>query len=1567
MSDDKEEEFNKITVEDIQKASHLLADLLISDSNTCNRVTQLILIREEEIVDRLDLSLIASDVHGVMDPLGQLSAFLTNLINTAVSTIISSLTPVINGIVGTIRSAIESVVGGLRTVIDGVRTAIISTINTVANSISSAISLLRSSIEALIVRVAAAVQTITAAISSAVSTIVSSVTSALSSFQSAITSAISSAVNTIINALSSFANSIINTITNLLSTFTNTISQLLTSIANTIISTISNAISTLVNTITSFASTLINTITSLFSSFANAVMNTISQFASTIVNAISSAISTLVNTITSFASTLVNTITSLFSSFANTVINTFSQIASTIVNAVTQFGSWLFTQISNALNALGNFFQSILSAAAGHILNGIINAFETLRGAITPVLQTIYDGLVSTGQSVRSLFEFVVASFQDMASRVGAGFQQIALTFMGFTNAIMNVGAFIRDAISGLWDRLPDWLKGAFGHLGGFFKDIGEFPRWFSTNVLGNIYKWFKETFSITEFTSLVNQGLNTLMRWLSDAISRIGLTIWNGLTYIGGVAANIFTKTLKGIYGIGSGIAGMVSEFALSKVNELITSVFTGLKSHVDAMIPRIASGKSPGEILEAMGLFGLLVSTQFTFRMVAQALLWLGELTSDWNIAPAVTLNFVVGSKTFNMTIPLKFGNVLKHLASEFKAYSDELLRGFFYGLAIWVTQPIVKAINSVFRNVIPIEIPNLEIIREFTRRALPHKRYAEVVDKAKYFMSLQGYSDFVLNTFFEPATSYNLEIYDRFNTKRIVPLSLVYALPSASDIARMAIRDIFGMGKEAIDRFLQIYFAAGMHPDIGILFYLLHYRNPPPEKLWQFTVRGISGLLWVRITQDMQDSIRGEAERLGAAIPTSAADWNFRARELFTALQTYMTWQDYARFTWISQRLFNWDKNFTSDNQIVIDVLADIPTKIDQRWMVRWGLYDYISARGVGLNSPVREFAVKILDNAPVSQVMMDLRNFGRTVQATGLHPDWVPLVTVAETMNAFTEERTLLRTGFINLFKEGFYDVAALEKLLEGFVKASFHVSYFDMERMQWTSGWVNVPVAFLPAERKLLELRALMDRSLDILREVQRDIATAYQEFIVKDYDEFKTRLTSVIDAINEFYTKDYRAITGVDLPPEMRLKFVEDYYKPYVKALEHWRDVFTIRRARAWAMRWIGWVFYRVAIGAVSAKDVEDLLMFITSKAKLTAYESEFIMQILDKMYAMAASEYLPTPSTLASLSEYMQLDTNIVRSVLEERRVPEPWLSLWLKYIQVKPIKSDARALLNAYIRAFRLGVIPKETVQRFIDELPQHGFTPKEIEFITRTMELEEAIIEQRANKESYIPTPITLATISELFPEARALFNDIVRARRIPEEWARLWARYIDVRPMVDDIKRYLSITETMYVRFMVKREMMLRTLDEVREYLGFTRDEENFKLKTIELERMKTVWTELIGTVERLVSLSEYSPRAAEYAMGRLNEMIDALPISPVEKEILRSIWAEYIRNRPVKAEAKTYITQLINMYVDGLMTETTFKRELREMKQWGFSDHEIMFYEAQAALRKARKLRIPVGE
>jgi hypothetical protein len=517
----------------------------------------------------------------------------------------------------------------------------------------------------------------------------------------------------------------------------------------------------------------------------------------------------------------------------------------------------------------------------------------------------------------------------------------------------------------------------------------------------------------------------------------------------------------------------------------------------------------------------------------------------------------------------------------------------------------------------------------------------------------------------------------------------------------------------------------------------------------------------------------------------------------------------------------------------------------------------------------------------------------------------------------------------------------------------------------MDTLQWTTGWLNIPVMFLPPERKLIELRAMMDRALDILRDIQRDAFTAYQEYIIWDKNEFESKLSDIIDEINTIYAQDYKAITGTNLPDSLKLTYVKAYYDSYLEALKIWREVFTVRRIRMWTQRWLGWVMYRVAYGQVSPEDIDKLVDVIKEKAKLTDTEADFIEQVASIMYGIAkkttVAEYLPTPQTMATLSEYMTLDTKLVQQVLAERGLDETWQKIWLTYITVKPIKTDAKALLSTYVRALRREAIDKKTLDDFIKTLPNYGFTDKEITFIVNSIDLEEQILESR----EYIPTPASLATIVEIVPEAREFFDDVVKARRIPKQWQAVWAKYIDYKPIIGEVNKMLSRVESLYEYFAIDEATYQKVLDSVK-YLGWTDQEIEFMLYTSRYVRWLRAYRELIGDIDRMVTISNYSPKAEEYALGNLYKMIDAMPIDDATKQTLKAMWEDYIRNRHVKDEVITYVRDLVNLYVYGQLSYTDLDKELTWLEQWGLSKYEHQFWLMIADARKARKLGIPVA-
>jgi len=336
-------------------------------------------------------------------------------------------------------------------------------------------------------------------------------------------------------------------------------------------------------------------------------------------------------------------------------------------------------------------------------------------------------------------------------------------------------------------------------------------------------------------------------------------------------------------------------------------------------------------------------------------------------------------------------------------------------------------------------------------------------------------------------------------------------------------MMIRDIFGAGAKGLEEFTKWAYRLGLYKDIAYLIYLLHFRYPSPTRLWDFISRGLAGMLWYKPSDKDIKSATEEAKAIGAHPPIAPIDLNFASDKLFSALTSYMKWHDYARFSWIS--------GFTSDNYMIIDTLADIPTKIDIRWMTKWAIFDFMVSKNIGLESPVSDF-IKVVENtAKNEKVMMDLTLMCRLLQARGIHPYYVPIVAVAESINALADERTLLRTGIINIYEYGAMTYEDIDSLMQSLVIASFNIAYFDIGEGKWKTGYINLPVSFLPAERKLLELRAVIDRYLRVYRDTFSDLEKAYTEYIIES-KAVSDKINEVIKTINEAFTKATTEIAG---------------------------------------------------------------------------------------------------------------------------------------------------------------------------------------------------------------------------------------------------------------------------------------------------------------------------------------------------------------------------------------------------------------------------------------------------
>jgi len=379
------------------------------------------------------------------------------------------------------------------------------------------------------------------------------------------------------------------------------------------------------------------------------------------------------------------------------------------------------------------------------------------------------------------------------------------------------------------------------------------------------------------------------------------------------------------------------------------------------------------------------------------------------------------------------------------------------YYRGQPIWVIDEVFEASIPIYDSAMTM----LDLLVERKERVVPEEKVRPLVE--------QGYV---------------VPVKDRFGIGRLFPATRLFEIPTASELCRMMVRDMFWGPEE----FTKAVFMRGYIMDLAMLYYLLHFKYPSPEKLWAFLCRGVSGLLWLVPTEQMRKASEVEAKMVGAYKPVMPTELNFKHEVLFGAFNRYMKWHDYAIISWIG--------GYTTDSWIVLDTLADIPTKIDIRWMTKWGLFDHMIKKDILLETPTHEFIKVVEDRSANPKVEMNLVLMCRLLQATGLHPYYIPIVSVAESIMALSDERTLLRTGAIHLYERGMIAPDVLDKLLAELTIASFKVAYFDIKELKWKEGFINVPVMYLPAERKLLMLRALIDKYERVFKDTLSNTETS---------------------------------------------------------------------------------------------------------------------------------------------------------------------------------------------------------------------------------------------------------------------------------------------------------------------------------------------------------------------------------------------------------------------------------------------------------------------------------------
>ena len=1178
---------------------------------------------------------------------------------------------------------------------------------------------------------------------------------------------------------------------------------------------------TIAEWIVSSVSSLID---NLWNSLIKPALDTISDLTSKIWDFIRESFESLSDTLSSIASTIQSVVIDPIMDALNWIGENIPRLADTlssILSKATEFLRDLQQRISDIVSSVSDS----LAALVDNMANSLINAVAETASRIGEVLSRITE-------SVATITDTMIKSIKQAIDEIMEAVKNLP---QYATTAVENIEAWI-------WENMPDWVKTFLEEAPKALNQVATTIQGF-VNAVMNIPTWIKD------IANLVSSGLQA--SW--DQLVKFGEWLWGGLQSFATTIFDSVTAAAETLYDMITKAASKVNEIVQELLGDIFTKPFKILAEKADQIIGKLFGGG--GELDVVFTLY-----TEIILQALP-ALIFVSVLKSIAKILPTTEISLEPLGLGGKLRVPI--GDVVATVPATALDLYLSMIAGTAVGLSMNIMTPYqymirpraLEALSPHFEKSYGVEaffeIPTLTEVREMLRRAMVKVKdfeklikgevpegYKQIYDTITKIFRLYGYPKWFLDYYFDLGKQFSMIMTDRFGTKRVIPFSPLFTVPTHAEVVRMLQRDVF-MSPMEWARFVKIY---GWSDDLAKLYYLYSFSYPGFEKLWEFMTRGISGMLWYEPPELAKKIFEKDAEWLGAGVPVPPRKLNFDYKALFTATNFYLKWIQKSNFSWFKKGAklkygdmeITIDFDWTADSWLLWDVAADIPGKIDARWMAKWALFDHLTSKanievpkaGATVRplpeTPFIDLVKKIVEPNLKTEIKMDLRPFCRLLIAHGLHPAWTPITAVAEAINALADERTLLRTGFINLFKEGFWTYEKIDELLAGFFIASFAVEYFDVEKQKWISGAINVPVRFLPAERKLLELRALMDRALDILRDYVKEINRAYAENVIEEVNEYMKGLNNAVSSINTWFKEQIKAITG----KELELVVDKKYWSAYVHVIELYRSIYEIHRIRYWVGRTIGWIIYRLAYGYVKIEDYRHLVDTIKKYAKLLPNEEKLLYELGSMVIGIASREYIPTPSQLASIAEIIPAARRYIGKVFEERQVPREWWPLWTQYIVLKPFIDEVKKMVTRLTNLYEYFAIKEDDLRKALEKLKPFGYEDLEIDMIVYNAKLDATL---RAYRE-LIGTPRELLVMAEYSPSARSvalgqvykMIDALPVDPQTKEFIKKMWEEFIRIKPVHDEVKRYITELISDYAAGVIDDNTLKQELEQLKQW-------------------------------------------------------------------------------------------------------------------------------------------------
>jgi len=997
-----------------------------------------------------------------------------------------------------------------------------------------------------------------------------------------------------------------------------------------------------------------------------------------------------------------------------------------VLDPLGQLITWLWDQISGAIDILRRGLEGFITTVRDYIISAIETAISATQSAIEGVVagvRTVVDAISAGLASLSSFVESFAATISAAIAGLGSTLAGAVLVIEEIWKAIQGFVAAVVEGISAFIKGVADTILGAIKGVADIAGKIWTFIQGIAATIVDTLSKALKTAYdgiigaigSVADGVGriwAVVEGIGAIIVdsvakgfeaiWISiaavaaqilEGIRTLGTTFQLALTDLGAYLAGSWEAFLRGFADTWAKVQEFFKDAYNSVVKGLTDVAFTlqGFATSLAQIVAPITG------LVEQVTKF-LTGVPEAIGAMLAGAWKWISETLVPMLVEGVKALwSGLVAFGQWVWTGVVEFGKIIMGWI------------GMMIGANIWIWRPIAFGINAVMRNLLPVRLPEERWIVDVTRRVMPRREFAEFLDGLYRWFALYGYSDTVVAWYTRRAREWYVQVIDRFGRRRRLPVSLLYELPTASDYCRMMVRDVFGPPEEPYPSFRKAILMRGMVPDVALMYYMLHFRYPPLERLFEFICRASAGYTWVDVRPIIEAGLGFPGmspKQLGDRYKGRPIE---SVRQLIKKLVPYSKWWDYAPFPWIP--------DFTADRLIMLDLMADIPTRIDARWMYKW--------------------------------MVIEDEDLMRITVARGMHPDWVLPVATAEAMNALAEERTYARTGPIMTYRDGFMTLRNLEGLFKKLTTV----------RILGT----DVPVRFLPGEVALLSLRAKYDRGRDILRDYSRDLVRMAGDHLIA-YD-------AVVSNLN--------TLTG-DIARKLNIKLSLDreyweLYKPVVKTL---LTIYTFRRVRIWIRYGMWRLLARISSGFVARKDVEGIVDDCVRMGRLTPQEREILMEfamfmydfvlkstqargILRKLARGAISEadarrqlealgldrevidglveqhakiHVISPDKFVSMMEHIPVPSELFVRKLDMVGVPEDERRLYVPYATARMLASEMRAVATEIGLAFVDGVFTEQQFRRELDDLATlWGTVPRQlgVEWIVLSPEERDMIV--------------------------------------------------------------------------------------------------------------------------------------------------------------------------------------------------------------------------------------------